>query len=267
MITDIGRGAAYLAQGFRLVREPGIRRFVLIPLTINILLFGGFIAWGYSQFQPLVQWLLDWVPDWLGFLEWLIWAVITSMTAVIVFFTFTPIANVIAAPFNAIMSEKLEEMLTGRPVNSGVSLQQLIIDSIKSQLGKLVYIAVWSVGLFVVGFIPLLNLVSPFLWFIFGAWLMTLEYMDYPMGNHDLTFQQQKDAIKQRSGLALGFGGMVMVLTSIPLVNFFVIPVAVAGATVMWIRELGGLPTTAAPGRPGRDIELRRSGSEIDIPE
>ncbi len=264
MITDIGRGAAYLAQGFSLVRRPGIRRYVLIPLGINILLFGGFIWWGYSQFQPLVQWLLDWVPSWLGFLEWLIWAVITSMTAVIVFFTFTPIANVIAAPFNAIMSEKLEEMLTGHKVNSGISLGQLIVDSIKSQLGKLVYITVWSIGLFLVGFIPVINLVSPFLWFVFGAWLLTLEYMDYPMGNHDQTFQQQKDHLKKRNGLALGFGGMVMALTSIPVVNFIVIPVAVAGATLMYVRELA--PQTSS-GSTSRELQTRDVGSEIEIPD
>ncbi len=264
MINDIGRGAAYLARGFSLVRRPGVRRFVLIPLGINILLFGGFIGWGYSQFQPLVQWLLQWVPGWLGFLEWLIWAVITSMTAVIVFFTFTPIANVIAAPFNAIMAEKLEEMLTGQEVNSGISLGRLIIDSIKSQLGKLVYISVWSIGLFLVGFIPVINLVSPFLWFIFGAWLLTLEYMDYPMGNHDQTFQQQKDQLKKRNGLALGFGGMVMALTSIPIVNFVVIPVAVAGATLMYVRELA--PQTLGSAA-SRELQMRNAPGEIEIPK
>ena len=67
--------------------------------------------------------------------------------------------------------------------------------------------------------------------------MLALEYMDYPMGNHDLTFKQQKQTLKTRRGLALGFGASVMVLTSIPLINFIVIPVAVAGVTVMWTRE------------------------------
>jgi len=29
-----------------------------------------------------------------------------------------------------------------------------------------------------------------------------------------------------------------MVLTSIPIVNFFVMPIAVAGATAMWVEQL-----------------------------
>ena len=44
--------------------------------------------------------------------------------------------------------------------------------------------------------------------------------------------------------LALGFGGAVMVATAIPLVNFLVIPAAVAGATVLWVERL----ERAAPG-------------------
>jgi len=142
------------------------------------------------------------------------------------------------------MAEKVEELLTGKDINSGVSLMTIIKDSIMSQIGKLVYILLWSLVLIIISFIPVINLISPFLWLIFGSWLLSLEYLDYPMGNHDLTFKQQKQTLKKRRGLSLGFGGSVMVLTSIPIINFIVMPVAVAGATAMWVDQLsnsGGL--------------------------
>ncbi len=239
MIKDIGRGTGYLAKGFILVKRPGIRRYVITPLLINILLFGGLIYAGYAQFSPFVDWLLSFLPSWLGFLEWILWALFTSFAAFFVFFVFTPIANIISAPFNAIMSEKIEEMLTGKDINSGIDLITIIKDSIISQLRKLLYIAIWSAGLLLISLIPVINLISPILWILFGSWLLALEYMDYPMGNHDLTFRQQKDRLKQRRGLALGFGGSVMVLTSIPIINFLVIPLATAGATAMWVEQFG----------------------------
>jgi CysZ protein len=238
MLFDIGRGAAYLAKGFSIMKTPGIRKYVIMPLLLNILLFGGLVWFGYTQISQLIDWMLAGVPAWLGFLEGLIWLLISFMAVFIVFFTFTPIANIVAAPFNAIMAEKIEEQLTGDDINSGVSLSTLIIDSIKSQFGKLVYILLWSAGLFLFSLIPLINLIAPALWVIFGAWLLTLEYMDYPMGNHDLSFAQQKQQVKSRRGLALGFGGSVMVMTSIPLINFLVMPMAVAGATVMWVEQM-----------------------------
>jgi CysZ protein len=58
------------------------------------------------------------------------------------------------------------------------------------------------------------------------------------MGNHDLTFSKQKQLLAGRKGLALGFGGSVMVMTSIPLINFIVMPVAVAGATLLYVEQL-----------------------------
>jgi len=58
------------------------------------------------------------------------------------------------------------------------------------------------------------------------------------MGNHDLTFKQQKETLRKRRGLSLGFGGSLMILTSIPIINFIVMPVAVAGATAMWVDQL-----------------------------
>ena len=238
MIADIGRGTGYLAKGLSLISSKGIKRYVLIPLSLNIFLFGALIWTGYSQFAPTVEWMMSFVPGWLSFLESILWLFITSLTAIIVFFIFTPIANIIAAPFNAIMAEKVEELLTGKDINSNVSLMTIIKDSIMSQIGKLIYILLWSLLLLLISFIPVINLISPFLWIIFGSWLLSLEYLDYPMGNHDLTFKQQKETLKKRRGLSLGFGGSVMILTSIPIVNFIVMPVAVAGATAMWVDQL-----------------------------
>ena len=216
--------------------------YVIVPLLINISLFGGLIWFGYSQFSPLVEWMMEWVPGFLDFLRWIIWIFITSMTAIIVFFTFTPIANIVAAPFNALMSEKIEQLLTGQKASSESSFMALVVSSIGSQLGKLVYILLWSAGLLLVSLIPVINFISPVLWIVFGSWLLSLEYLDYPMGNHDLTFAKQKQLLAQRRGLSLGFGGMVMILTSIPVVNFFVMPIAVAGATAMWVEQLKTSP-------------------------
>lgn len=242
MISDTMTGSYMLARGLKLIKQPEVRPYVIVPLLINIILFGGLIWFGYSQFTPLVEWMMSWVPGFLDFLRWIIWIFITSLTAIIVFFTFTPIANIIAAPFNALMSEKIELLLTGEKVNSDTSFMTLVVSSISSQLGKLVYILLWSAGLLLVSLIPVINFISPVLWVIFGSWLLSLEYLDYPMGNHDLTFAKQKQVLAKRRGLSLGFGGMVMILTSIPVVNFFVMPIAVAGATAMWVEELKGSP-------------------------
>ena len=220
------------------MRQPGVRIYAVMPLLINIVLFASLIWFGYEQFSPLVDYMMSGVPAIFNFLRWIIWIIISTFTAIFVFFTFTPIANIVAAPFNALLSEKIEIRLTGKAIGVNSSFMKMARDSFLSQIRKLVYIIFWSAVLLLISLIPLVNFAAPFLWVIFGSWLLSLEYLDYPMGNHELNFTRQRQILAERKGLSLGFGSSVMVLTSIPLLNFIVMPVAVAGATVLWVEQL-----------------------------
>ena len=77
------------------------------------------------------------------------------------------------------------------------------------------------------------------IWFLFTAWMMAIEYGDYPMGNHDIIFKQQREKFADNRQLAFGFGTGVMLLTMIPVVNFLAMPVAVAGATRLYVETPG----------------------------
>jgi len=243
MLADITTGTQAMARALRLLNQPGVRIYVVVPLTINLLLFGALVFYGYNQFNLFVNWLMSSVPDIFHLLEWLLWLFFGGLAAITVFFAFTPVANIVAAPFNALMSEKIEAHLTGIPVSSDVSFARMALDAIGSQLRKLIYILLWALGLFLVSLIPVLNLIAPVLWVVFGSWLLSLEYFDYPMGNHDIVFAEQKRLLRERRGIALGFGGAVMIMTSIPIINFFAMPVAVAGATLLWVEQLQPTPS------------------------
>ncbi|MFB3059159.1 MAG: sulfate transporter CysZ [Gammaproteobacteria bacterium] len=238
MISDIMKGAICLGRGFRIMRQPGVRIYAVMPLLINTVLFASLIWFGYERFSPLVDYMMSGIPAIFNFLRWIIWIIISTFTAIFIFFTFTPIANIVAAPFNALLSEKIEIKLTGKAISANSSFMQMARDSFLSQIRKLVYIIFWSAVLLLISLIPLVNFAAPFLWVIFGSWLLSLEYLDYPMGNHELNFTRQRQVLAARKGLSLGFGSSVMVLTSIPLLNFIVMPVAVAGATVLWVEQL-----------------------------
>jgi CysZ protein len=238
MIRDFLFGAAILAQAIQVIKRPEVRLYAILPLVMNVVLFGGLIWYGYAQLASTIDWLMSFIPDFLDFIRWIIWSIVTGLTTIVVFFTFTPIANVIAAPFNTLLAERIEAVLTGKPLESNSNFTEIAMSSIRSQLGKLIHILLWSLGLLLFSFIPVINLIAPFLWVILGSWLLSLEYFDYPMGNHDLNFANQKERLGKRRSLALGFGGGVMILTTIPFINFVVMPLAVAGATIIWVEQL-----------------------------
>ena len=48
---DFIQGSRYLLSGFKLINQPGVRRFAYIPILINTLLFAGAIWLGINQFD------------------------------------------------------------------------------------------------------------------------------------------------------------------------------------------------------------------------
>jgi CysZ protein len=151
------------------------------------------------------------------------------------------VALIIASPFNALLAEKAEELVTGRPVDAleglGAALLALPRGMLR-ELSKLLYYVPMAIFVLVVSFIPGINAVAPVLWFLLGAWMMSIQFVDYPMDNHQLSFADVKEAVRSRRLSTMGFGGLVALCTGIPIVNFFVVPAAVVGATLLWCEEL-----------------------------
>ena len=103
--------------------------------------------------------------------------------------------------------------------------------TLKSETQKILYAIKWFIPLIIITLIPAVNLVAPFFWILFAAWFFALEYSDYPLANRGQFFDEVKLYNQKNRLRTLGFGTGVFILTSIPIVNFFAMPVAVAGAT------------------------------------
>lgn len=241
MIGDTVRGFGCFTAGLKMLSQPGLRRYVLGPLLLNIALFAGLIWFGAGQFSDLVNWLLSPLPDWLDWLRYLLWPLFALTVLIAVFFTFSLVANLIGAPFNGLLAEAVELRLTGQRLEDAGGWKKILADVVPALLGelrKLGYFVLWAIPLAILFLIPGLNLAAPFLWAGFGAWMLALEYGDFPMGNHEIRFAAQRNIMRRRRGLALGFGGAAMLATLIPFLNFLVMPAAVAGATQLWVRHL-----------------------------
>ena len=116
MLHDTLTGARYLLRGFRLIQQPGIRRYIVIPLLINTLLLLLLIWYGASKFEQLIEWLL---PDWLEWLHWLLWPAFAVAILLICLSAFVLLANIIGSPFNGLLANAVERHLEGRHAVSG----------------------------------------------------------------------------------------------------------------------------------------------------
>lgn len=241
MLTKPFIGIGYFIKGLKLLTAPGIKRYVIIPLTVNFFVFGLLIWAMTDQFGTLLDTWLPTLPNWLAWLNWLIWVVFVLAVALVLFFSFSIVANIIAAPFNGLLAEAIERHLTGFEPPGGEGFFKALRDApsaIMDELRKLGYFAAWSIPLLILFWIPGINLAAPFLWAVFSAWMLAVEYTDYPMGNHGLKSMQQRQLLRQNRLTSLGFGGIVLMATMTPVLNFLIMPAAVAGATVYWTKKL-----------------------------
>lgn len=235
-------GPHYLGEGLKLVLSPGLRLFVLLPLTINLLLFVGLISVAVQQFGGWVDTFMPNLPDWLSFLEYVLWPLFVLLVLLVMFFSFTLLANIIAAPFNGFLAEKVEVVLRGRddfPPFSWTELAAMVPRTLGRELRKLAYFLPRALPLLILTFVPVLNLVAAPLWILFGVWMMAVQYIDYPCDNNKVSWDEMLAWLREKRWQSLGFGGATYLALMIPVVNILVMPAAVAGATLFWVRERG----------------------------
>jgi CysZ protein len=242
MVRDFLAGFQYFLRGVKLITLPGLRRFVLIPLIINVLVFTAAILFGTGQFRDLLEWLLPAGDSlWIELARTVSWIIFSAVVFLIVFFTFTIVANLLGAPFNGLLSEKIENSLAGDSHGDTGGIRALlasILPSILSELRKIGYFLIFGAAVLILTLLPILNMISPLIWGIFTSWMLALEYIAYPMENNNIYFSRARARLKGSRAITFGFGLAVMFATLIPVVNFAVMPSAIAGATVMWVERL-----------------------------
>ncbi len=238
-MSSLLKGFYFFSSGIGLMFKPGIFRYAMWPLIINIIIFTLFGVIAYYQFEVLLEWMLSYLPGWLDWLRYILWPIFALALALIFFFTFALVAGLVAAPFNAPLAHAVEQRLGKVSAATGGSapLIRSVLQSVLSELRKMLYILLRALPLLLLFVIPFVNIAAPFIWFVFGAWMLTMEYADYPMGNHELDFKSQLGFLKQRRVLSLGFGASVALALLVPVLNLLVMPAAVAGATKMWVEE------------------------------
>ena len=242
--NSIGLGFSYLLRGAGEILKPGTKRYVLVPLLANIVVFVILTLFLLQQYAAITGWFSNVLPNWGSWLAYLA----AFFSGLLIFFllllygySFTLITNLIAAPFYGALAENIERRYTGEPA-SNESLSAMISRTLLRELTKLWYFftrgILVAIGLLILSAIPLINLAVPFLAILWGCWVMALQYADYPADNNQLRFRELRNRLAKPQFSYVGFGGTILFLSMVPVVNIFIMPISVAGGTLFWINEL-----------------------------
>ena len=228
-------GGQLFFSGLRLALSPELRRYIIVPATIGVLAFSFTLI---LVVIPLAgetsAWLQENLPDWLGWLQTMLLIAVYITLGLAGFWLSSLIVTLVAAPFLGQLAEATWALSHATNQAAPANLLTTVGSSIGRELQKLRYHIPRLLGLFILSFVPGLNLFMPLLWFGFSAWLMAAQFADYASENQQQSFRFTLQQLAGARARTLGFGVCVSFTLAIPFLNFLVIPAAVVGGTLLW---------------------------------
>ncbi len=245
-VSNFSRGFFAPFRSIRfLMSHPGLLKYVIIPFLINLVVFSGSVYLGFDFFNDSVVNMIPQGEAWYwALLYYFVWVVAVLITAIIVFFSFTVVGNLVASPFNDLLSERTEQLLTGVKSEEVFSFKGFMRDALltlATEVKKLSVFVLVMCFLLLFNFIPGIgSIIYSVLAVALTLFFLVVEYMGYVFSRKRMRFGEQRRYIFSRNLKMLGFGTGVLALLAIPFLQFACIPIAVVGGTQLWCEDADG---------------------------
>ncbi len=227
-------GIRAFGEGFRLAWHPQLRAYVWLPVLVSLLVCGTGLYFALGYLLDAGERMIAGLPGWLAWLDVLLAPLLYVLGVLLGAWLFGLLAVLVSSPFLGPFSLALERLRFGTAPTSDTGVWHELAGSIGREARKLLYHLPRLLLVFLITLVPGINLASPLIWLLFGAWTLAVQFADYPAENRQQPFQATLDRLKANRGAALGFGLCATGALAIPLVNFLLIPAAVAGGTLLW---------------------------------
>jgi CysZ protein len=234
-------GLTYPFQALGVInRTRSLWRYILIPFGINLLvgvvlyaslLFAGFRFIGTTTaelpaaFQVILQVLLG-----IGLL-------------ILLGFVLVRFGVVLGSPWYGQLSERIEQIYTGRTLSPEPTSARTILRDIwralAFELKKLLLVVVIGLPLLLLNFFPPFGppLTSAG-GIVLGVTIACLDFLDPPLERRRLRFRDKLGAIREALPASGGFGLICFGLITIPFLNLFSIPLCITAGTLFFCDQI-----------------------------
>ncbi|MEU6254171.1 EI24 domain-containing protein [Streptomyces sp. NPDC047043] len=246
-MRDLGTGFTYLLKGQRWVARHGKQYgFGLLPGLITLVLYAAALValgvWGEDTVTWATPFADDWSSPWQGVFRGFLTAVLFALGLLLAVLTFTAVTLLIGQPFYENLSEKVDRDVdpNGTAPESGLPLWRELWISARDSLRVVARALIWGVLLFACGFIPFVGqTVVPVIGFFVTGFFLTEELTAVALQRRGVELRARLTLLRSRKTLVWGFGTPLGLSFLVPFVAVFLMPGAVAGATLM-ARDLLG---------------------------
>ncbi|WP_371632574.1 EI24 domain-containing protein [Streptomyces sp. NBC_01259] len=244
-MRDLGAGFSQLVNGQRwVVRHGRWLGIGLIPGLITLVVYAGaLVGLGYGA-DDLAAWATpfadDWSSPWLGLLRNTLTVLVFAFGLFLAVITFTAVTLLVGQPFYEALSEEVDRAEGGEAPESGLPLWRELWISARDSVRILVRVALYGMLLFAFGFVPVAGqTVVPLIGFCVTGYFLAEELTAVALQRRGMVLKDRLVLLRGRKLLILGFGVPLGLAFLVPFVAVFLMPGAVAGATLL-ARELVG---------------------------
>ena len=241
MIKNILKGIQAYGGTFKLINQLGLWKYFGVPMLISLLtaLLIGFSAWGLSDnlggFIAKI-WFWEWGAETFRSISNFIGGLFVIVIGLIVY---RHIVMALSAPFMSPVSEKIEKHLLGHNhfyLKSSFASQ--LWRGIRINLRNLMMELLITIPILILGFIPVIGIVSSILLFLVQAFYAGFGNMDYTLERH-FKYSESILFVKKNRGLAIGNGLIFILMLFIPIIGIIlVLPLSVTAATTETVKIL-----------------------------
>lgn len=222
----------------------------IIPTIIALFIYVLSIVTVYRNSDRIASYFRGYIytADQADLLAKVLTAVLLIFIFLLMSWTFVIVVGIIAAPFNSMLSARIEKRLVERVVeeNKARTFRQIaegIGRTFKNEAKKLIFILILSALAFVFNMFPLLYPVGIFL----VSLLLAIQFIDYSWSRHDMSFGTcLKDTTKNIFSYAFA-GFCFLLLVTIPIINAFIPALATSYFTVLWLHRQKKIPQVSLP--------------------
>ena len=235
----------YIFKALQLIRSnKKLLKYSLIQLFISVLVFiTSFyfvISEGYTLYYGwLGEWIIDAAPWYLIISYYTLIVPFYLVLIIVSFYAIMLTTQIFIAPFNTMLSAKVEEIYTGKKYVDELSFLKQLQRDVLYEIKKVSFFLVLII-------IPLPLLLVPF----FGQitytvvaslvlmYTLTFDFVDYPMERDKLKLRDRIKLVYKHKAIWVGYGGSVFLLFMIPLLNIALWPVLITSGTLLYIDKL-----------------------------
>ncbi|WP_324789773.1 EI24 domain-containing protein [Streptomyces sp. H51] len=246
-MRDLGVGFGYLLKGQRWAARNGRQYgFGLLPGLITLVLYAAALValalWGDDVVAWATPFADDWDSPWGGLFRGFLTAVLFALALLLAVVTFTAVTLLVGQPFYESLSERVDRDVSpdGSAPESGLPLWRELWISARDSLRIVVRAALWGILLFGLGFVPFVGqTVVPVIGFFVTGFFLTEELAAVALQRRGVELRERLTLLRSRKTLVWGFGTPLGLSFLVPFVAVFLMPGAVAGATLL-ARDLLG---------------------------